>query len=413
MSSHEVTLPQVHRTEVDGVAVFWSPAPGPLTCGLMFRVGRADETLPTAGITHLLEHLTMARFGAHDDDSNAFVDETRTLFHASEGERDVIAFLGQVTDALLEPDVTRLQMERGILLDEARSRPPALDAELRRLRFGPTGHGLPALPEFGLKTLTPEAVTEWSRHRFTAENAALVLSGPVPAGLSLTLASGPRHGAITPIPMDRLQPPAVAQLPVDGVAIGFVARRRAAVTVVVEIIERRIRRQVRHVRGLAYEISTAFDALSPRDAHVSLYVACPDDRFVTVNDTVLIELRQLASEGPTDAEVRSSKDAYRRHLASRTPAYRWLTSWLASHSGTAPCYHPRSSWMSARQWTRRPWRRRWASCSLQRSRSCRRRICSTEKGGNDIPSGRSTRSAVASFGLVCSLAIWEGCAVKG
>nr|MDQ3555027.1 insulinase family protein [Chloroflexota bacterium] len=202
MSAGEVTLPQIHRTEVDGVAVFWSPAPGPLTCGLMFRVGRADETLPTAGITHMLEHLTMARFGTHDDDSNAFVDETRTLFHASEGERDVMAFLGQVTAALLEPDVARLDMERGILLDEARSRSVAVDSELRRLRFGATGHGLPGLPEFGLRTVTPEAVTDWARSRFTAANAALVLSGPVPAGLSLTLASGSRHGAVPPIPID-------------------------------------------------------------------------------------------------------------------------------------------------------------------------------------------------------------------
>lgn len=331
MSAREVTLPQIHRTEVDGVAVFWSPAPGPLTCGLMFRVGRADETLPTAGITHMVEHLTMAPFGPHDDDSNAFVDETRTVFHSAEGERDVAAFLGGVTAALVEPDVTRLEMERGILLDEARSRSPAVDSELRRLRFGPTGHGLAAVPELGLNTVTPEAVIDWARSRFTAANAALVLSRPVPAGLSLTLASGARHGAVQPIPVDRLQLPAVAHLPVDGVAIGFVARRRAAVTVAVEIIERRVRRQVRHERGLAYEIGTAFDALSPRDAHVSLYAACPDDRFVTVNDTVLIELRQLASEGPTDAEVRSSKDGYRRHLTS-PEACLWLADFMARES---------------------------------------------------------------------------------
>ena len=48
----------IRETEVDGVPTLLAPRNGPLAAGLTFRVGQADETLATAGITHLLEHLT-------------------------------------------------------------------------------------------------------------------------------------------------------------------------------------------------------------------------------------------------------------------------------------------------------------------------------------------------------------------
>jgi len=41
-------------TSVDGVPCFWADLPGPCHAGLLFRVGRADETLPTAGLTQLV-----------------------------------------------------------------------------------------------------------------------------------------------------------------------------------------------------------------------------------------------------------------------------------------------------------------------------------------------------------------------
>lgn len=46
----------VHRGTVDGVPVLWSgEGRGRFSVGLVFRVGRADETLATSGLTHLLE----------------------------------------------------------------------------------------------------------------------------------------------------------------------------------------------------------------------------------------------------------------------------------------------------------------------------------------------------------------------
>ena len=47
------------RTLVDGVPTFYVDVDGPFVATLAFRVGRADERLPSAGVTHLLEHLAM------------------------------------------------------------------------------------------------------------------------------------------------------------------------------------------------------------------------------------------------------------------------------------------------------------------------------------------------------------------
>lgn len=53
----ERALPKVRRSDVGGVPVFWADAAPPYE--LQLRVGRADETLATSGITHILEDLAM------------------------------------------------------------------------------------------------------------------------------------------------------------------------------------------------------------------------------------------------------------------------------------------------------------------------------------------------------------------
>lgn len=54
------------RIEVDGIPVLLAPSAGQMRAGLMFRVGRADETLATNGVTHLVEDLAPHRHGTAD-----------------------------------------------------------------------------------------------------------------------------------------------------------------------------------------------------------------------------------------------------------------------------------------------------------------------------------------------------------
>ena len=77
------TLPTLERAEIDGIPVVWSDTTGgPFVAALAFRVGRTDEPLPQAGISHIVEHLALSRLGMQEYDHNGFVDATRTVFHS-------------------------------------------------------------------------------------------------------------------------------------------------------------------------------------------------------------------------------------------------------------------------------------------------------------------------------------------
>src|SRR6185503_10099087 len=52
----EVTL---HHDVVDGLSTYWVEGGGAFRAVLAFRIGMADETLPTRGICHLVEHLAI------------------------------------------------------------------------------------------------------------------------------------------------------------------------------------------------------------------------------------------------------------------------------------------------------------------------------------------------------------------
>ena len=86
--------------DVDGVPVLVAKTSGPLRAGLMFRVGRADETLATGGITHLVEHLALHRHGVTDYHYNGMTGVTTTNFITQGTPEAVVAFLNGVCAGL-------------------------------------------------------------------------------------------------------------------------------------------------------------------------------------------------------------------------------------------------------------------------------------------------------------------------
>ena len=71
------------RTEVDGVDCFWQEdGAGDLLVGLLFRVGFADESFRTSGISHLAEHLALPTAPLAGVDYNGTVDCLMTLLWA-------------------------------------------------------------------------------------------------------------------------------------------------------------------------------------------------------------------------------------------------------------------------------------------------------------------------------------------
>lgn len=149
------TDPDIRTTEVDSIRTVLAPAPGPVTAGLFFRVGVADETLATAGITHLVEHLALHRHGVSDLHYNGATAATYTLFHVTGTPDEVVTYLNGVCAALRDLPVERLETERDILRRKPRPRsraqPPTAAVavrstglrpqQLRRVRRLASDHG--------------------------------------------------------------------------------------------------------------------------------------------------------------------------------------------------------------------------------------------------------------------------------
>lgn len=217
-------MAQPTRTEVDGVPVFWSEAPDPLVGALLFRVGRADETLPTGGLTHLVEHLALFPIGRQVYDYNGRVDHNTAMFYASGSQAEVVGFLSEVAANLGQLPMERLEDEKRVLRVEANNAGD-LYAQLLSYRYGAVGQGLPAFNELGLRWLAGEDVLTWAAEHFTRGNAVAWLTGP-PDGLSFPLADGERKPVANPKTLERLTLPAQSWHNESAIALTFAATRQ-------------------------------------------------------------------------------------------------------------------------------------------------------------------------------------------
>src|SRR5256886_3578602 len=231
----------VVRTEVDGVPTFWAPGggDGALRAGLVFRVGRADETLTRGGITHLIEHLALHELDHTGNTFNGQTGPVITTFATVGGPDELLAFFASVCRALREPPVGRLAQEKTVLRTERRSRRSATTAPLLIWRYGPATYGLPAYDEFGLDALTAQDVQDWTARWFTRGNAAFwLVGGEPPAGLRLELPDG--HRMAPPKPSAALpRTPAFFTHDLDGVALDALVPRAMAAGVFTEAFKRR------------------------------------------------------------------------------------------------------------------------------------------------------------------------------
>ena len=298
-----IAHPAIERTEVDGVPVLWSAVPGPLTVALVFRVGRVDEQPPKAGITHAIEHLAMAPLDQPRYDHNAFVDATRTVFHATGRPDELTGFFGSVSRSLAALPVARLVVERDVLLREADGRGDSIAEMHRNFRFGLVGHGLVGQPEFGLAALTEKAALEWAGRSFGRGNAMAWVSGPPPAGLRFELADGERLPVPTPAPIADVRLPAVVDDSDSGAAFGFLLSRQLGAASFVSILQHRLRRRLRAELGLVYDVLGDYDPLDGTSALALVGADCAADSTQQVVDLGIAELESLARGEATDAEL--------------------------------------------------------------------------------------------------------------
>ncbi|HEV2377074.1 MAG TPA: insulinase family protein [Streptosporangiaceae bacterium] len=300
------------HTEVDGVPAFWTPAGNDLAAGLVFRVGRADETLTTAGITHMIEHLALHPLGIEAQlHYNGQVDDLTTTFVVRGSAAKIVSFFRVVCGSLHDLPAERLAKEKQVLRAEADTRVPVATAALLRLRYGAQTYGLSAFPEFGVARLMPPDLTRWAARWFTRGNAALwVAGGPPPAGLRLELPVGPPIPA--PVAVNRLPAtPAYCTAAVQGVCASGLVARSTAGEVYSAILRSRLVREVRHEQALSYSPNAAYVVRDREFAHVLAAAdASPETRSKLV-PAFLEVIERLAHYPVTEEELREVTESLR------------------------------------------------------------------------------------------------------
>jgi predicted Zn-dependent peptidase len=321
----DLTAEGVERTEIDGVPVFWAPVAPRLTAALLFRVGRADETVITGGVSHLVEHLALASFGVDTRYGvNGFVDATRTAFVATGQPAEIVAFLAQVCERLADLPVERLDQEARVLRTEAAGRGAGLAELMLWYRFGARGYGLTHLPEHGLEAPTVATVRTWAAERFTAGNAALWISGPVPDGLRLPLPAGPRQPEPASPPIAEVELPAWLNGQAGGVAMSFLAPRKGGLALLVPLVQRRLQRVLRHDQGVSYGVNAGYERLDSHAAQTILAATCLDEHAGEAEVAMADVIASIASSGLTAEELNAGLDLFDRSAQEPEQIYQLL-----------------------------------------------------------------------------------------
>jgi predicted Zn-dependent peptidase len=317
-SSHDAgSRPEPVRTVVDGVPVFSLDVPGPLQAMLTFRVGVVDESLPAHGITHVVEHLAMFPIMQSMDAANHFnarVEPLRTRFMATGTPEQITTFLADVTSNLSHLALDRLENEKKILRTEAANKPWGSLKMAWSFRFGSRALGLADFEELGLRCLTPASVEAWAAMRFSAGNAVLWLSGPVPENLRLNLREGSRQ-SLPKIHPEQYRTPATYQQGDRWVLLSMLGARSTPLSLGTRIFDARVRDRVRHQLSLSYEVHAAYQRLDRDTAEVTAFADSLTQDSQAAAEALIAVARELATDGPRAEEVASVLAERRRMMA--------------------------------------------------------------------------------------------------
>jgi zinc protease len=283
-------------SHVDGIPVLRASTAGAMRAGLMFRVGNADESLTTNGVTHLVEHLALHRHGATDYHYNGATGATTTQFLIQGSPDDVVTFLNGVCASLRDLPLDRLATETKILETEASSRPAAVNQQMPLWRHGARNFGLVSYPEWGMRTLQAADVHAWARTWFTRDNAVLwIAGGQLPAGLRLDLPQGqrqelPQESSALPVT------PAYFNSSSPFIVMDARAPRTQPATMYTRALERALFRDLRQDKGLSYLATASYETSGgPLATITAVADALPEKRHDAVAAFVTV-LRRLGEQ---------------------------------------------------------------------------------------------------------------------
>ncbi|MEV7783590.1 insulinase family protein [Kitasatospora sp. NPDC088351] len=293
----------MNREVIDTIPVFWTEAPGPLEAILMFGCGARDETMRTLGVTHLVEHLAMSTLPRLHHDHNASVDLALTQFTCSGRPEQVVEFLARVCEALTALPVERIEQESGVLAAEDGRVADPQTGELLSHRYGVQGLGLAAYRGPGADRIPLDAVRETVTRYFHAGNAALVLTGPPPAGLRLPLPAGERPDR-GPAQTALHTGPSWRQEDVPGPGLALHGDLNdPALLLAVKVLAHRLRETVRHQHGLSYDVDSSAVFAGPGHGERTICLDAREGQEQRVTELLWREALRLARDGVTEDEL--------------------------------------------------------------------------------------------------------------
>ena len=312
--------PYEHRTStVDQVAMHHFPDElGTCDAMLAFSVGTMDETLPTSGILHVIEHLVMGANRNTPIKVNASVTLDTVAFEASGRAGPVGAFLTAICRSLADPPTDRLQVEASVIAAEDGAPCHYLMAELSRLRCGNRGPGLALLQGPGPDGVTAEMVASFAAWWFSAGNAVLAVVGDLPE-LSLPLRPGAAPARVA-VPRRTFARSEAVTNEFPGAAVSLLVPPTTAGgwhELAVDVITHRVEERVRHLSGHSYVVDTDYVVLDDGWTHVVIYAEAPERKIDEVVTSLLEAVLQPGPDGATTAEVMAAIESRVERLHGR------------------------------------------------------------------------------------------------
>lgn len=300
---------QLHRTTVDGVPVIWADGPAPLAATLVFGCGARDESFPTIGVTHMVEHLAMGTLPKVHHPRNASVGLDTTEFVAEGRPDQVAAFVEGVCRALADLPLDRLDSERGVLEAEAGMATHPTTAALLTQRFGVHGVGLAQWVGPGDHGVGADAVVEHARRFFVRENAVLLLTGPPPPGLRLPLRTGERPAHPVNAPRERGGPTWSADAaPSPGLGLRAPAQDTVS-AMAVAILHERLTDVARHEHGISYHVETDLVEVDVDSVEWVVHLDARPGQDQRAAELLWEQACGLAADGPTQDELEHERSA--------------------------------------------------------------------------------------------------------
>ncbi|MFT3887515.1 MAG: hypothetical protein QM713_05035 [Arachnia sp.] len=309
--------------EFDGVRTFHVPTPRPtLHAVLRFRAGMVDETLPTSGWLHLLEHLALHDMGTATLAVQGTTELLTTTFQFDGPPEEVSEALQRLTAWFADPDLSRAEHESGVLQAEARLRRGSAAGRALGERYGAVGPGLASYDEPGLARAEQAALRELCARVFTRGNATLALYGSPPDGLRLNLPGG----QLQPIPVAVETPdprPAGYRISPGGFVLsGVIDRGHVPLS---SLLARAINEVFRTMDGVAYAPWSSYEAVDRMQAVVFGGADVPDELGPQLvksirRATALLHDRDWTRKAIDEMRARARQEAQDERTAGVLPA---------------------------------------------------------------------------------------------